>query len=216
MDTQINPPAKEKVVDFMLAEYSALRDLRQNLVTLGENRFNLFLGAVSGALVGLALLHQLSGGNTEIMYLVDGAIITGLFFLGLITFVRTVEREIGITVYARGMNRVRRYFVEHNQNIKDYIILPISDDRPSFQSIGFRPRGILAMGLPAMVAIINSVVAGIGALVFAKEILSLPTAWAIVIAVSIFIVISFAQNRYQATRITEMEKKTDIRFPTSK
>ncbi len=46
---------KDRIVDFMLAEYETLRDFRQTSVTLGENRLNFYLACVSGAAVGLGL-----------------------------------------------------------------------------------------------------------------------------------------------------------------
>jgi hypothetical protein len=94
--------------DFMKSEYETLLNFRQSLITLGENRLNFFLATVSGAAVGIGLINQVST-NKEIIYFVSGVILIGLFLLGLVTFVRTVERSIGIVVYTPRLKNIWFY-----------------------------------------------------------------------------------------------------------
>src|SRR5689334_18316758 len=91
--------------EFILAEYAGLQSLRQGLVTLGENRLNFFLATVSGALVGAGLLIDKLSTYGDLVFYVVGFILAGLLLLGVATFVRMVERSIGVVIYSRGMNR---------------------------------------------------------------------------------------------------------------
>jgi len=105
MDAEGKPIVARETVDFLLAEYETLRSVKSELVSHGENRVNFFLAVVSGAMVGLALLSQ-SPALGEVPPVVIGTVLIGILLLGLMTFARTVDRAIGIKLYARGMNRI--------------------------------------------------------------------------------------------------------------
>jgi len=197
----------------MKSEYETLLNFRQSLITLGENRLNFFLATVSGAAVGLGLINQVSA-NKEIIYFVDGIVLVGLFLLGIVTFVRTVERSIGIVVYTRGMNRIRRFFVDQNPSIKKYLVLPVYDDKPSFISRAFIRGGFSSIGLPEMAAIVNSIIAGSAISLLLSMILSVATTWVIVTGVIIFIITLAAHNIYKQSHLRAMEKNTQIEFPS--
>jgi hypothetical protein len=213
MNTQDHPTVQTHDLDFMLAEYEALRDLRAGLVSFGESRINFLLATVSGALVGLALISQLSGyGDT--IYIVSCIILAGLFFLGMITFARTVENDIGIKIYTRGINRIRHYFAVRDPDIKNHLILPVSDDVPSFTRIGFLSRRSTLIGMPATVAAVNSIVAAASISVFVRLGLAKSTTLTFLIALLTFIVTLSAQYRYHIVRLREAEERTDVRFPS--
>src|SRR3990170_121493 len=96
---------------FLLEEYATLREFRQNTVNLRETRLNFFLAILSGAIVGLALLNQLSAsGLAEVVNFLTGVIILGVFWIGLIIFDTTIAANFRVVEYSRGMNRIRRYF----------------------------------------------------------------------------------------------------------
>jgi len=204
---------QEEIADFMLVEYATLRVFRQDLLTLGENRLNFFLAAVSGAIVGLALLNQIPG-HEEMVSSVSGIIIMSLLFIGLITFARMIERSIGVVIYTRGINCIRRWFAEQSPSIKEYLVLPMSDEEPTFRATGFLSKGTSSLGLPEVVAVVNSSIAGIGAAILAGESLGLQIGWVCVLGGSVFLVALLLQNIYHVVRTREAERKMVIRFPT--
>jgi hypothetical protein len=116
MKKQSKIDTEESATDFMLAEYATLRELRLNLDSLGESRMNFYLAVISGSVVGLGLLNQLSA-LAKTIFFINAAVIVGLLFLGSITFVRMLQRTVNIVEYTRGMNRIRRYFSEKNPDI---------------------------------------------------------------------------------------------------
>jgi hypothetical protein len=195
---------------FMLTEYTSLREFRQSLVSLGENRLNFFLTTVTGAFVGLGLINQLTGYD-GIVFLVAGATIFALFAVGIITFVRMVERNIGITKYTRGMNRIRRWFTERDQAITPYLSLALTDDLPRF-GVGQARSNLF--GLPTLVAMINSLIAGIGIVLLATIVLNVALVWGVVSAIIMFAIIFFIHNQYYASRIRREEEHVIVNFPT--
>lgn len=72
----------------------------------------------------LALVSQMTSISTS--FLVIALILTFLLFsLALITFARLIDGHISLTLYTRGMNRIRRFFVDIDGSIKDYLLLPV-------------------------------------------------------------------------------------------
>jgi hypothetical protein len=217
MPKSIPPLTDKQTVDFMLAEYSTLRESRHRLESVGENRVNFFLAIVSGAIVGLGLVNQLPG-PTDIIYFVNIAIFISIFLLGLITFARMVERSINDIQYARAMNRIRRYFVDRNTTIEKYLWFPITDDKPSlhFSVFNFKTRRLSMIGLAPMIAIVNSMIALLGLSLLARVVWNLQIGWSLIIGIIAFVIVISAQFSYQASRIKAKNKEIDVHFPSIK
>lgn len=198
---------------FMLAEYESLRQFWLAQSTAGEARLNYYLLTVSAAVVGIGLVNQLA--DRAIVPYVSGALIVGVFVIGLVTFARIVERTISMTQYVRGMNRIRRYFTDRQSALAEYLILPTVDDVPAFRSMSLRGRGLSAVGLSQTVAIINSILAGSGAMIVLRVTLTLDNAWAIAGGLLVFGLIYLSQSRFYAGRVAEAGKRTVVKFPSS-
>ena len=213
MNMQKQSKPEEHSVDFMLAEFETLRCLRSDISSVGESRANILLATVSGGLVGLALLNE-SSGLEEVVPLITGVVLAGLLFLGLITFGRIIERDINIKLYARGLNRIRRYFVQLDPDLREYLLLPISDDRPRFKTLGWLPSSGQIFSLESMVAVINSTVATVIVSAFTMGILELENMQVAIIAILAFLVVCVAQYRYMSIRFKKAENQTETRFPS--
>ncbi len=215
MNAQMTIDAEEPASDFMLAEYATLRRLHLGLGSLGENRVNFFLASISGSVVGLGLINQLSA-LAETVYFINGAVIVGLFFFGLITFARMIERTVKMTEYTRGMNRIRRYFVDKYPNIKQYLSLSLYDDTPAFEyrTFNFQTRRFSLTGLASMVGVINSIIATTGIVILARVVFILPAAWSVLIGMLTFLLITLAHYRYLVNRMRQKRDVMEVRFPT--
>jgi hypothetical protein len=213
MNMQKQSKPEDHSLDFMLAEFETLRCLRSDMNSVGESRVSIFLVAVSGGLVGLALLNE-SSGLEEVLPLITGVVLAGLLFLGLVTFGRTIERDINIKLYARGLNRIRRYFVQLDPDLREYLLLPISDDRPRFGTLGSLPSGGQLFTLESMVAVINSTVATVAVSAFTIRILGLENVQVGIIAILAFLVVCGAHYRYMSIRFKKAENQTEICFPS--
>ena len=198
----------------MIAEYEALREARTTTYTGSTNSSNLFLAAVSGGTIALALISQVLKGDTCV--LASLVILVGLLLLGVCTFVRTLEGQIVCRVYVRGMNRIRHYFVELTPNVADYIILPVNDDVPKFYTAGLNPsKWAVLINLPGMIAIINSIIGSVLIVGTLMVLFALPTLQTILWGGVIFTVMFIAHFGYQMMRFKKAERETKIRFPST-
>jgi len=213
MNMQKQSEPEEYSAGFMLAEFETLRCLRSDISSVGESRVNIFLVTVSGGLVGLALLNK-SSSFVEAFPLIAGVVFGGLLCLGLITFGRTIERDINIKSYARGLNRIRQYFVQQDADLEKYLFLPIFDDRPRYNTLGWLRSGGQILSLESMVAVINSTVVTVGVSAFAVGILKLEIVLAAIIAFPAFLVVYAAHYLHMRIRFKKAEKQAEVRFPS--
>jgi hypothetical protein len=111
--------------------------------------------------VALAFLGQFSRLGTA-FYLFALVLLPSLFFIGVVTFERILQSSIEDFIQARGVNRLRHFYVELAPAIKDCFILSAHDDEQSaFGNIGLRrsPWPVL-LTTPGMIGFIDSVLAG--------------------------------------------------------
>jgi hypothetical protein len=119
MNTKYNQEQRPKaIVEFMLSEYKTIAENRMLEIERGQNYVNLFLTITSGAAALLALMSQIAAGTFRSTSIV---ILLSLLLLGIISFIRVIQRDIRITSYARRLSRIRRYFVEIKPNIVPYL-----------------------------------------------------------------------------------------------
>jgi hypothetical protein len=123
-------------------------------------RSSMFLSALSGALVALALVAQATalGASFGTFALV---ILPVVFFLGLTTYIRLVQATM-----EEGMNRIRAGYLEFVPEVRPYLITSPHDDFAGLQSTsGYLPtqRYNFMWGFvtaPAVVGLIDSVLGG--------------------------------------------------------
>jgi len=217
MDNQHSQASQGEILQLMIAEYEALREARRLSYTVSSNSSNLFLAAVSGAIIALGLICQVSALSQ--FFLASVAILFGLFIVGVCTFARTLEGQIVCRLYLRGMNKIRRYFVEVAPNdVKDYMILPIYDDEPAFCSAGTNPWKCMALFVnpPGVVATINSIIGSVlitGILEFLFDLSMLCTICCFAV---VFIAMLIAHQTYQVWRLKKAEEKgkKKVHFPS--
>ncbi len=206
MDTQKNSGTSEEGLDFMLAEYTTLRELRISLNSLGESRVNFFLATISGAIVGLALINQLSG-FVELVYFINGAVFVGLILFGWITFARMVERTVKIAFYRDRMDQIRSYFAEEYPKIKPYLWLRRTAEKPvsTIPVFNIKAKRFGLTGLAPMVAVVNSIIITVGVVILTSVLLFLPIGWSLLIGTTVFFLVvlghySYLVNRYRQGR----------------
>lgn len=211
----VKPMSDDKLVDFMIAEYENLRERRDSLDKLGESRVNFFLATISGALVGLTLLVQVPYIN-DIVHFIVALIIIGILWIGFTMFARMVSRSINLILLDRGMNRIRRYFVDKNPEIKDYISLPIYDDMPRLSPFIVSRGRYNLRGFPPTIAIINGMIACIGVVLLFRSVIGIDTMLSILIGGLIFILVISLQYRYYADQVKKeaVKQQAKVRFPS--
>jgi hypothetical protein len=182
-------------LQILATEHWSLLASRQLTYTEALSRVSMFLAVLSGAVIALALLAQVTSLH-QTFSLIAILILSVVMFVGVATVGRlaALNREDGRWVMA--MNRVRRGYLEMHPELEPYFTTGSHDDaRGIMVTMGMtapigRPKlSDAAHGfqtLPAMVGVIVSVVAGVwAALIIAT--FGLATAVALIVGVVAFV-----------------------------
>ncbi len=152
---------------FLTTEHFTLSAARSATVAEVNARLQLFIGALTGTIVSLALVAQISRVG-PIFFTFALVLLPVNYFLGLATFGRLLQAWTEWFRATQGMNRIRHYYVEHAPEIRPYLVFPTSDDPLiTLGGIGIVETrwwsGLVTA--PGLITIINGVIAGaVGAL----------------------------------------------------
>jgi hypothetical protein len=213
-------PDPAALTEALRAEYGLLGTTLASVWSASLSRVSLFLGVVSAIGVALGFAAQAGdgfGGTFRIFALIALPL---ALFLGLGTFVRTIELQREAFVCITGMNRIRHAMVEAAPECRPYLVLSIYDDAAGVyrsQGTGIRlrpPRYRLVFALvqtQGIVAVICGALAGI--------IGGLATAWisdvgAWVVAAAAFVVVAGGLLRYWSRSFAQLEAAVRPMFPT--
>jgi hypothetical protein len=127
------------------------------------SRGGIFLSALSGAIVALALVAQASnfGEGFRIFALV---ILPVVLFIGLTTLVRLGIANYHDALTVIGMNRIRAAYFERAPEVQRYFVMPgTDDDDAAWRAMGMDPSMPIPLTLmasaPSVIGVINAVVA---------------------------------------------------------
>jgi hypothetical protein len=111
----------------LTTEHFTLQSARSSVVVESNGRGQLFLSAVTGVVVGLALVAELDGlGRTFIVFALS--LLPALLVLGLTSYLRLAELAVHDAIYARAIGRIRTFYVGIEPSARDYWLLPAGDD----------------------------------------------------------------------------------------
>jgi hypothetical protein len=136
-------------LDIALAEYEHLREARQVSFDGSGKHFNFYLIIVAASPAALTLS---AAASPRADMWISGPLLGALIGLGIVTFSRLLEFDYWSTYYTRGLNHIRAYFLTRAKDLNEYVLLPVTDDRPTFLD---------RHGLAAATAFINSVLVGL-------------------------------------------------------
>lgn len=142
-------------------EHFTLQTARAATVTESNGRANLFLGAVSSALVALAFVGQVTALDTG--FLTFGLVILPvLLFVGLVTFNRVLQSAVEDLTYAMRINDVRRFYLDAAPELEAYLAAPAERRAEAVMStVGLRPGPLQPFLTTAgMVEVLDAVLAG--------------------------------------------------------
>jgi hypothetical protein len=156
---------RQHILQFMTTEHFTLQTARAVANAEISSRLQLYLSTLSSTIIALALVAQLSelGFAFRAFALV---LLPVVYFLGVVTLGRVLQASAEWRIYGQGMNRIRHWYLEVAPEMERYFVLPATDDPwASLAAIGIRVQGRAwwegMMTAPAMIAVINSVLAGV-------------------------------------------------------
>lgn len=153
---------REQILSFMTTEHFTLATARSATVAESNGRVQLYIGAVSSAVVALAFIGQVSG-ITEAFFVFGLVLFPSLLFLGIVTFDRVLQTALEEWIYCCEINRIRHYYTEIAPEMKRYFIESTHDDAPgALQAIGIKPdTWQYFLTGSGMVGVINSILIGV-------------------------------------------------------
>lgn len=200
---------------FLTTEHFVLQTARSGTIQEATGRANLFVASVSSAAVALGFVAQVTQmGQAFLAFAL--IILPSLYFIGIVSFVRSVQVAIEDMAHARGMARIRHFFVERSPGVRSYLVHSAHDDyRGTFNSFGLRLSGFQSfMTTAGMVNVISSVIAGVFVSLAIKATISLPP-WAFTLAGTAgFFASAFIWWQYEVRVWTEAEQNLAVRFPS--
>jgi hypothetical protein len=160
-ENQANPGGgvpRPAAVSFVTTEHFTLQGARSSTIAEATGRASMFLGAVSGGLVGLGLLATAAGVGAA-FYAFGLILLPTLAFVGLVTFDRALQSGMEDYDYAHRIARLRGYYFEYAPELVDYLLSVPPGQRMRIQGLRGGPwQGFLTVA--GMVGVVTAVLAG--------------------------------------------------------
>jgi hypothetical protein len=198
-------------------EHWSLLSARSLGYTEAMSRTSIFIAALSGAVVALALVAQATDFGTGFVSFAL-VLLPVVFFLGWTTVARLGQVNLEDAVWVQGMNRIRHAYLEIAPELAPYFVTSAHDDAVGVRlsGVGMRrpfPRVQPLITVPGVVALVDSVVAGAAFAIVGLG-LDLALGWRIVLGCAGF-VLSFAFFLAWARRwIASFQTDLVVRFPS--
>jgi hypothetical protein len=213
------PPALSgpNALQILTTEHWSLLASRSMGYTEAMSRAAIFVAALSGAVVSLALVAQATDfGSGFVAFAL--VLLPVVYFVGLTTLLRIAQVNFEDALWVQGMNRLRHAYLELEPELEPYFVTSRYDDAPGIlhTTLG-RPDkpGIMQVfvAIPGVVAVVDSVVAG-ATLGIASYALDLGVAGSLALG-AVGFVLSLALFGVWAERlIAQLESEFVTRFPS--
>src|SRR5262249_11657286 len=200
-----------------MTEPWSLLAARSLVYTEAMSRTSIFVAALSGSVVALALVAQATDFETGFVAFAL-VLLPVVYFLGIVTMVRLAQVAWEDARWVQGMNRIRNAYLDLAPELEPYFVTSRYDDDVGIlqSSVAMRvqPRPTQAfVAVPGVVAVIDSVVAGAIAGIAGIG-LDLGTAAALLLGI-LFFLVSLAGFVMWAIRIlARYRTEIDSLFPS--
>jgi len=208
------PPAMR--LQILTTEHWSLLSTRAMSWNEAFSRATMFLSVLSGAVVALALVAQITSfGETFLTFAL--LILPVVLFVGVATFVRLVQINHEDVRWVIGMNLLRHAYLDSAPELRPYFVTGWHDDEAGIMTTfaarpgpgGFAHQFVTT---PGILAVVNGMVAGTLAGIVAPRIgLAMPAGIGMAIAVALVTVVLQARHQYRG--VVEPRGRTTSRFP---
>jgi hypothetical protein len=163
-------PAKDdpgpRALQILTTEHWSLLTSRSLGYTEAMSRAALFIAALSGAVVALALVAQATDfGDGFVAFAL--VLLPVVFFIGVVTIVRLGQINAEDTIWVQGINRLRHAYLELVPELEPYFVTSRYDDAAGVlaSSPRSKPRSPFQalVAAPGLIAVLDAVVAGAAA-----------------------------------------------------
>jgi hypothetical protein len=225
MSTEMPPPAKDPAaaakLQILATEHWSLLATRTLTYSESLSRVTIFLTILSGAVIALALVAQVSQfGRAFIAIAIP--LLSVVVFTGISTIGRLMQLNGDDFRWVVGMNRLRHAYLDLHPELEPYFITSSHDDLPgALQTLGYRIATGRRVGsvlhtiqtLPGMLSVIvASVVGAIGAL--AALAVGLPPIGVVLGAGAAFVIAMFLLTFWGRRGLRRPDPSLEPRFPS--
>jgi hypothetical protein len=201
---------------FLIAEFNVLNERAKAYEEIKSSRVNFFLLVVAAA---GAIFSALSQNDQFRNY--DIAVIRSLsgfiFLLGVFILTDMTSYSMAVVTQYRRAGRVRRWFVDHNSELAEYVAYSPTDDKPpytdSFSELHWR-------GAETIILLLNCLSFLILVVTILHRNLNILLNISLIVAVVCAVLFWFAQIAYVYLRMKGFQKSDfavhNIHFPTEK
>lgn len=151
-------------LQILTTEHWSLLASRGLVYTEAMSRTSIFVAALTGAVVALALVAQADdfGDGFVVFALV---LLPVIYFLGFVTIVRLAQVNLENARWVQGMNRIRNAYLQLAPELEPYFVTSRYDDdagilESAVPGIVPTPYYQVFVAAPGVVAVMDSVVAG--------------------------------------------------------
>lgn len=128
-----------KKEDFLLKEYEQISAAYHSSTDRRYSLLRLYFLIVALPISIFSIIYNFIHGN--IISLAYGRLFIALFLFvvvtsGFLIFNSLISIHITKVIYAKTINKIRGYYFERDHTLQEYIILPITDDKPLFLRYG--------------------------------------------------------------------------------
>ncbi len=189
-------------LQILTTEHWSLLAARSLGYTEAMSRATIFIAALSGAVVSLALVAQATDFGTGFVAFAL-VLLPVVFFLGLSTIARLAQVNLEDARWVAGMNRIRNAYLELAPELEPYFVTSRYDDHDGIllSALGATrmPRYQPFVGIPGVVAVIDAVVAasiaGIAALGLDAGVAGSIAVGGVVFALTLWLFVLYARTR---------------------
>ncbi len=216
-DRKIPPRADAaQILQTLTTEHFVLQTARSATIADANGRAGIFLSSVSSGIVALAFVGQVSDLGQP-FFVFSLVLFPSLFFLGLATFLRVLQTSMEDVLLARGINRIRHYYIEIAPDVRDYFILSTHDDfRGVLHNMAAREswwQPLVTTG--GTILVVNAIIAGVWGGLLARYFFAAPLVVCAIVGAGLFVAVLAAQNIYQTRSWKKFEESVKTKFPTT-
>jgi hypothetical protein len=219
MTDQLETQGLQRNLLIMTTEHFTLQGARGMTVSEANSRVSSYLVSVSSTLIALAFVGNISrlGSAFFVFALV---LFPSVFLLGLFTFERALQAGLEDLLCMREMQRIRHYYLEQAPELAGYFLMSIHDDAAGMaQDMGIVPSRIWTsfqafLSTSGMVAVINSILAGVFVGVAIAFFGSPPLGVPVVVGILAFGLVAVVHRAYLNARWAAVDRQGVARFPS--
>jgi hypothetical protein len=204
-------------LQILTTEHWSLLATRGLVYTEAMSRTSIFIAALSGAVVALALVAQATDfGSGFVAFAL--VLLPVVYFVGWATLVRLSQVNYENARWVQGMNRIRHAYLDIAPELEPYFVTSKYDDNAGILAtvmpgLGSTRAYQALASAPGIVAVINAVVAGAVAGVAAMA-LDLGVAWSLVLGSAGFLASMGCFAAWASSRIGEFRSGHEPLFPS--